>query len=793
MQNPIGDRRHRQYTRERRLGQAATTLSLIISFAVFCLGLLSFEISRYFLATEQLHAIVQVAALTCEATLASSGKPSDSTNQSNAMTTALKLFQLNSILGRPLSNAALVSSDQSPTMTSGQADLTFQFLDPLTHQAITNTTPGSGAVVQATGVYGYKPSFSSLFRTSFAPMQIVTTAVSGVRELDLVVVFDISGGMDDETPVTFVQRYWNYDINNPPDRIVYMEPALDGNPTNPAGGPLGHIFCYTAPLVNALPPQSLQDGTDPTVVLCQQIFSGRLRGVGTTDSGTPPGNYVLPYVGDDTAPGMASTGGAALLNDLNNIAASVVAIDQWNPRTPAYAVLPYNLSRAPAEVSSGFPVNELDGWIIYALLQDGGTEGQVLEAINAGNNIAHILSPSNYWVNQYQFSVINKTPFYYTENGVILIGLTPQPPLTNYLGGAGPTASYTRYGLNYANGSVSSAIGNGTTLGNVIAPMGTAGTSNSNYTPQVTWGPSSSNTFTDVVVNLDGNNTFGGSTFNGFNFPTKGSLVEAARGNLDSGITVQQAGIDKDALGVNPHAGYRSAYLQAAALQVEPLMSVENALPGFLLEATQMGNTNLGFTAFNDTAGTSSTGTFNASNVSADYPAGGTADFPLPGITLGANNASTIGTALSTLTVGGNRNVAAAIQAALGQLSSSGRTGAQKAIVLITDGPPTVALNDDPNSTQAQSYSDARTQATYAFNAGVPIYCVAIYGDATTQSNETTIYNDTNNNSSTGGITAISGHGAKWYQLAYTTPSATQAALTQIFGNIIRQLGSVMH
>jgi hypothetical protein len=761
---------------------------LIVSAAVFSLGLLSFEISQYLLAEQQLKANAGVAALACETTLAQSGDPGNSTNQSNAMNTALNLFQHNSILGNTLSGATLVTSGQLSSMSSGQATISFQFLDPLTHNAIQSPTSSTGTVVQATAVYGYSPSFSNLFDLVFQPIQMVTTAVSGVEELDLVVALDISGGMDDETPVTLVQRYWDYDINFPPHHIVYMEPALDGNALIPANGPLGQIFCFTAPLVNALAPQSLQDGADPTVTNCQQLFSGGLRGV--ANQSAPPGNYVLPYIGDNTAPGLTPTQGVALLNDLNKIAKCVTFLDSFRIGDTK-AVAPYDLSTAGAQVNSDDPFVELHGWITIALLRDGGTEGQVLEAINAGNIDCQLIKSDCYWVGRYGFPYFNAAANVYVD-GVIQIYSKQQPPLTNYGGGTGPTSSYSNYGFNFANGSAASSIGNNTTLGNVVTPTGTPGAYNSDYTPKVTWGPSSANTFSDAVVNLDGNSAFGGITYNGFSFPSVGALVEAARGNLESAATVQAAGVDQAALGVTPTTGYQAAYAQAAAAQIEPLMSVENALPGFFQEATQMGNTNIGFTAFNDAAGTTSTGTFSASNVSADYAAGGTANFPLPGIVLAAGNATTINTALPTLTVGGNRNVAQAIQAALSQLSTSSRAGAQKAIVLVTDGPPTVDLNDDPGSTQAQSYADARSQAVAAYKAGVPIYCVSIYQNATDQSDEATIYNDTNNDSTAGGIAAISGYGAKYYQLSYSTPSGTKAALTQIFGNIVRQLGSLM-
>jgi hypothetical protein len=325
MQNPKSAIAISRLRRNRKNGHAALALSLILSMVVFALGLLAFEISQYILAGQQLKANVQIAALTCETTLAQSANPGDITNQINATNTALSVFQLNSILGNSLKNAALVANGQIGMLTSGQAALSFQFLDPLNHAVVTNPTATSGTVIQAIATYGYSLAFSKMFGMVFLPIQMATTAVSRVQELDMVVALDISGGMDDETPVTFLQRYWDYDNNNPPHHIVYMQPALGGILASPAQGPLGSLFCNKAPMVNALAPQSLQNGTDPTMAICQQNLQGTISGI--TNSSGPPGNYVLPYIGGDTAPGISPTTGAILLHDLTQIAKSVVEID----------------------------------------------------------------------------------------------------------------------------------------------------------------------------------------------------------------------------------------------------------------------------------------------------------------------------------------------------------------------------------------------------------------------------------------------------------------------------------
>jgi hypothetical protein len=267
-------------------------------------------------------------------------------------------------------------------------------------------------------------------------------------------------------------------------------------------------------------------------------------------------------------------------------------------------------------------------------------------------------------------------------------------------------------------------------------------------------------------------------------------VIEAARGNLESDATAKAAGLDLEALGVSPMAGYKTAYQQAALAQLQPLSSVAQTVPSFMSQLSEFGNVNFGLITFNDAAGSTSSQTFADSNVSADYPKGGTNGFNLPGVSLAANNTGAINTSLQGLTVGGGRNVAQSIQAALSMFANSGRGDSQKAIVLITDGPPTVDLGGNLNSQTA--WADARSQAALAHAQGIPIYCISISGNSKGQTDEQSIYNDSVHDVTSGGLAAISGQGARFYPLQYNGPASTTAALTQTFGNITRQLNSLL-
>jgi hypothetical protein len=769
-------------------GQLAFYASALISLIVLILGLFAYEVSEYCLAREQLQTAVEASALACETTLASSGIASSQNSQNNAFGAAAHVFQLNSILGKSLVGATLANAGDPPPTAAGEAAISFQLLDPITHEPASNLQPGAnaGAVIQATGTFAYMPSFSRFVGTAFQPIRLEASVLSGVRPLDLVVAMDISGGMDDETPVTLVHRYWDYDNNFPPHHIVYMVPDAHGDPNQPAQGYLGDLFCYQAPHVNGLWPQGLDNGVLPTLPNCQQKFSElpntatcKLRCAGNSDAGNPPGNYVAAFAGDNAPPATAAGSGTgqgpvsgSVNNDINAIAACVQAVDNASVGTTGFGwggPIPDTVGGFVPPDPRNQPMINLTQAIYQGEL-DGISGQQIIEAFNAGNAAAAPVA-SMY---------IQMT----SMTGASMECLVPAGPPFVQNSISGFPSSYTRYNMEFASGSAASDPNE------VLSPTGTQGPS-VGTTPTVMWGPSYSNTFTDMVVNLDGNTTFNSYTNGAYTFPCVGALVEASRGDLENSNAATGCGLDLGALGgVTPLAGYQAAYQQAALLQIQPLRSIVSTLPNFLTLTTQVGDTNLGFSTFNDTAGTKPNDTFKDSNVAPVYPAGGKSDFPLPGIQLGANNINAITSALPGLRVGGNRNVAKAIETARKQLTKKGRQGSQKAILLITDGAPEENLNGTLDQTTA--LADARAQAALAKQDNIAIFCIAVTADATTQSAEEAIYNDTNNSTSSGGLSAIAGNGGRFYQVQYSGASGAQTNLTTAFGNVVRQLCSLI-
>jgi hypothetical protein len=304
-------------------------------------------------------------------------------------------------------------------------------------------------------------------------------------------------------------------------------------------------------------------------------------------------------------------------------------------------------------------------------------------------------------------------------------------------------------------------------------------------------GPVDPTLFTDLVVNLDGNQQFLHYSKDSFDFPSSAALVEAARGNLESTAAANAAGVDLAALNVSVKPGYQAFYEKTARSFLQPLASVADATVNFLYQITHFADVHLGFVAFNDTTGNAAGDTFNAANVSGLYPAGGTASHPLPNIILDPrndqpnNNYQAITGVIPTLSVSGERNTAGGLKAAIDQLTNHSRYGANKAIVLITNGTPSKDLSGASNPTTAAA--DALAQAAKAKALGIPIYCVAVSQSYSEQMHEDDMYNDI-----MGGIAAVSGHGAKYYRINYTDANTTEGELGKALANITRQLISLL-
>lgn len=293
--------------------------------------------------------------------------------------------------------------------------------------------------------------------------------------------------------------------------------------------------------------------------------------------------------------------------------------------------------------------------------------------------------------------------------------------------------------------------------------------------------------FTDVVVNLDGNTTFGGATMGGYSFPNVATLVEAARGNLDTTANFNNSlAYSSVPASVTPTGGYQNQYFTAASAALQPINDAKTACNTFLDIINSDTDAHFGFVAFDGDVGSAANSTETRYNFDPDQfvgmpPFGVQLPYPRPMVPLdatpGNGNYATVTTALNTCVAQGGTNIGAAIKTAVDQLTTNQRPGAVRAIVLFTDGQPDIGGPLDPDPAK-----NARDAAVLANQAGIPVYTIGLSQDAAAVAGQTAILNDTNNDPSSGGIAAISGHGAT-YNNVTNSPQ-----LTTVFEKIARCL-----
>ncbi|MBI2811627.1 MAG: hypothetical protein HYX67_12490, partial [Candidatus Melainabacteria bacterium] len=199
------------------------------------------------------------------------------------------------------------------------------------------------------------------------------------------------------------------------------------------------------------------------------------------------------------------------------------------------------------------------------------------------------------------------------------------------------------------------------------------------------------NAFTDLVVNIDGLQTFSGCTFNGFRFPDRATLVEAARGNLEN-QTVYMQSKAYTAVSVSPQAGYQNAYQQAAAARLQPIKDAKDASTMFTDIINTDTDCHFGFVAFDGEIGTASNSTEDWYSIDQHIPYGPPKPFALPVVQLdpapGNTNYATVNGAIKSCVALGSTNIGAAVDKAVQELKAHARPGSVKAIVLFTDGQP---------------------------------------------------------------------------------------------------------
>jgi hypothetical protein len=270
-------------------GQAIVAMIVVIGLSIMSmLVIFGFELSRVYLSKQQLQNASDAAALTAVAELASQDISDPVGAHNAAIQAALELFRNNTVLGQSLQPAVVSASKSSMECTLGQSKIFFEFIDPQTGKVVPLSSP-DGKVVRVTANAGLPLAFGKFM--GMPSFNMSTVSDGAVPMLDLVICYDVSGSMDDQTPVTVVKRAWDTALN----KTTYQV-------TNGAHGPLqGKIFDIAKPnptglSFNGVEPQGLTDAYDSSHAyfsewLAQYYGVPGLRSGGVaSEQGQSPGN-----------------------------------------------------------------------------------------------------------------------------------------------------------------------------------------------------------------------------------------------------------------------------------------------------------------------------------------------------------------------------------------------------------------------------------------------------------------------------------------------------------------------
>ena len=95
----------------------------------------------------------------------------------------------------------------------------------------------AGTLIKAIGSYCYTPAFGQFIGLGLSQFTFQKSAFSGVPKIDLMLCVDISGGMDDDSSVSFYQRY------EAPNGTSWMVNPNPGSPGSLATGTLASSVC----------------------------------------------------------------------------------------------------------------------------------------------------------------------------------------------------------------------------------------------------------------------------------------------------------------------------------------------------------------------------------------------------------------------------------------------------------------------------------------------------------------------------------------------------------------------
>lgn len=278
-------------SQRRNRGAMVTLLISAVSILILLtLGVFAFEATRAYTARDELRSATEAASLAAAAALASSDSLDPVASHLNSINAAHATFNNNTVVGNRLATAATVYTD-THTPAPGLSSLRIEFLDPNNNnQPTAAPSYEHGTNVRIVGAYTLQPAFN----VGIGTHTIRAEANGKTPTLDLVMCFDISSSMDDQTKLTVVRRIWDgariqYEVVNAPAGSYQLS-----NVSPRAAGKMFDIF-NCAPQgggLNAAPPQRLANANFQPAPLQFNASGRQLRNGGAaSDSGVPPGNY----------------------------------------------------------------------------------------------------------------------------------------------------------------------------------------------------------------------------------------------------------------------------------------------------------------------------------------------------------------------------------------------------------------------------------------------------------------------------------------------------------------------
>jgi len=268
-------------------GAAVIGLCLALAMVLMAVCFFVFDMNRMQMAQRQLTAICDAAALAGSAALTSKDVSYEDNTLKLLYTTQLaaeqyskNMFAMGNILGDRLYDPAVGSAPSHNSIPvywqnniSGLANPggntvngLIRLCSPMDNYAIVAAGLSSARAVAVQATFGYVPYVNML---GVSNVTLPAQSTSGLQKLLVIMVFDCSGSMDDDTSVTAVERRWSYPadgkaidgVNNGRGQYVYQVVSSPGSGSG-AGQlwqVLGHDDTYqpNGTAVNVLPPQNL--------------------------------------------------------------------------------------------------------------------------------------------------------------------------------------------------------------------------------------------------------------------------------------------------------------------------------------------------------------------------------------------------------------------------------------------------------------------------------------------------------------------------------------------------------